>query len=1380
MQTQAIKSFHRGLDRDTDIRLLQNGSYIDAMNIKISNALDGRVGVVSNMRGTKNLVDGIYTGLTGDSVLQIFSDRINNCLYAFIANSTTAIDRIAKYVPATNTWSLVAASSLLAFNPAYKINSFDVIEGSIFWNDNNQPPRKFDLGLDYLTTIGIVPYSNTIPYYIGNQVQSNGLVYNAIANGTGNAPSGNFTATAYWQIDQTQGYDESYFNAACLVPIKPPIIEITTDPDFAGNFIRGKFLQFKYRFVYTNNQRSVFSPISELAYSDQDYLSNIVIAPAQISNNKIVITIPNNNANKLVSKIEIVSRSGNTGDFSLVETINIDTPVVVINDSFDSDPSWTKDGGWSISGGKLTATAVAPFESAYLAGNAPLISGRTYTISYTILTYSSGSVAISSNAGTTVLSTRSSVGTFTETVVWTDASPTYFLIKAGAAGFNGIIDDVIVYEGTVNPYFIHGYTLDFYNNGVSTAIALAESNQIYDDQPRKAKAQRYSNNRMLYAGTLTGYDKPSILMATNAALRSRGASAAALVKDSGTTACLTSDAGMVAFLAAATSYTLTIGDRLTFRGMATTAYRVGFGEFSIDVTVGMTAATLRAAVLAATFTLSDIYLYPPGIKKYYGVHFNDTSNSYFNTTDFHTYTWYNEKYELTVESAGSLVQPIFKSGARYQVGVEYFDEYGRTNGTLTDDNCQVYIPTIGERGLADGDVINAGGSSIVVQISHTPPVWAKYFNIVWANTYKESICLTTTVLNAATVGNLTKLDIHSILLSNTNHDTSLTYTWQKGDRVRFITIDRAAGDDAGKTEWADIPYDAEIVSEDTNFASPDGHQSILIYAPAGMVLLDIEHSQIEIYRPAVSFAADEVLFHESTEMFDISGLLHEGTIPQTNTGIVSGVPYYGVWKVSASLFYIKLNISEMTSAIIAGDIITFAGDYTGDLTVINVTYSGDGVVYIYFATGLWAGTDTSKVGTLQYTAVGKPAVIYLDKGDAYLRPRSLTFAGVTEYSVYVESYSLSDYSDSEHYSIGRPSAVIDQSESNNIATIYYSEAFIPNTNINGLNRIYPDINFEEYNKSFGSIRYMHDEGDSILLMQDDKISKVMVEQSVMYDAQGGANYLGSENIVLSKAVPYAGEYGLQSPGSFAYFGNRKYWLDMNRGVVIRLSNDGISEISRAGLRGWFYDACKQSILGGDTATYAMYDPMNDEYSISFNLLQKTACYNEEINEGNGGWSSFLGQHFTGACSIDNKTFYISGVNILEINMDEIDVSRNAILSGGIESGIESYIKFSCNDNPAADKNFLAIAIDGNDAWDVTIDTEEGQQSHLTHDLDFRAKETEFQAAFLRDENTPNVTNPIFEGDRIRGKEASITLTLTSDRFGDEKYIKLVRVSISQG
>ena len=125
---------------------------------------------------------------------------------------------------------------------------------------------------------------------------------------------------------------------------------------------------------------------------------------------------------------------------------NGDFSDLVINGDFATDSDWTKATGWSIGSGVAscdgTQTSGTSLETA---ANIAFVSGKKYTVTYT-LTISAGSVDARLQGGTAVVGTaRTSSGTYTE--VLTAVSGNNKLRIRGNASFVGTVDNVAVVEG---------------------------------------------------------------------------------------------------------------------------------------------------------------------------------------------------------------------------------------------------------------------------------------------------------------------------------------------------------------------------------------------------------------------------------------------------------------------------------------------------------------------------------------------------------------------------------------------------------------------------------------------------------------------------------------------------------------------------------------------------------------------------------------------------------------------------------------------------------------------------------------------------------------------------------------------------------------------
>ena len=139
--------------------------------------------------------------------------------------------------------------------------------------------------------------------------------------------------------------------------------------------------------------------------------------------------------------------------------------------------------------------------------------------------------------------------------------------------------------------------------------------------------------------------------------------------------------------------------------------------------------------------------------------------------------------------------------------------------------------------------------------------------------------------------------------------------------------------------------------------------------------------------------------------------------------------------------------------------------------------------------------------------------------------------------------------------------------------IIYSGIYNSNTGINRTNEFPVG---EEITKAVdpgnGSIQKLHAIDTNMAIFQEDKISRALIDKDAIYSAEGVGTPVSSTKLVIGQITPYVGEYGIsKSPESFAYFGYRRYFTDKNRNAVMRLSNDGLTEISQYGMKDFFRD-----------------------------------------------------------------------------------------------------------------------------------------------------------------------------------------------------------------
>jgi len=171
------------------------------------------------------------------------------------------------------------------------------------------------------------------------------------------------------------------------------------------------------------------------------------------------------------------------------------------------------------------------------------------------------------------------------------------------------------------------------------------------------------------------------------------------------------------------------------------------------------------------------------------------------------------------------------------------------------------------------------------------------------------------------------------------------------------------------------------------------------------------------------------------------------------------------------------------------------------------------------------------------------------------------------------------------------------------ADITYSGNYNLESNLNKLNEFNLSLaNFKSLEASYGPIRKMHSRQTDILSLQEDKISYVLVGKNLLSDSSAGGA-ITSIPEVLGTQLARVEEYGISNnPESFASYGSDVYFTDSKRSSVINLKggsakSEQLIVISQAGLRTWFRDLFTQ---GFNTQKIGGYDPYMNEYVLSSN------------------------------------------------------------------------------------------------------------------------------------------------------------------------------------
>ncbi len=296
-------------------------------------------------------------------------------------------------------------------------------------------------------------------------------------------------------------------------------------------------------------------------------------------------------------------------------------------------------------------------------------------------------------------------------------------------------------------------------------------------------------------------------------------------------------------------------------------------------------------------------------------------------------------------------------------------------------------------------------------------------------------------------------------------------------------------------------------------------------------------------------------------------------------------------------------------------------------------------------------------------------------------------------------YGVKAHITDESYNLNhRPNAMI------------YSGIFNSRTDINRTN----EFNSSEpitraVDASDGSIQKLYAEDTNLIIFQENKVSSALIDKDAVFTVEGlGLTTSGVK--VIGQIIPYLGEYGIsKNPESFAVHGFRKYFTDKDRGVVLRLSRDGITEISSYGMRAFFRDELKNaskaygmfdihsktyilSLQNGTTSEYNEQTYSDGAFGTSVVSLQtnyKTLAFDDRVN----GWSSFYTFKPRFGGSLANKFYTWNNSKLYEHHSNN---DKNTFY-GDFNP---STIKIISNQNPSLVKHYKAISYEGTKNWKV--------------------------------------------------------------------------------
>lgn len=417
--------------------------------------------------------------------------------------------------------------------------------------------------------------------------------------------------------------------------------------------------------------------------------------------------------------------------------------------------------------------------------------------------------------------------------------------------------------------------------------------------------------------------------------------------------------------------------------------------------------------------------------------------------------------------------------------------------------------------------------------------------------------------------------------------------------------------------------------------------------------------------------------------------------------------------------------------------------------------------------------DQSPISPLDIPAKG-----VFKRGDTFTRCRYTADGNMP--LIPIEAQNYSDYYFSSGYDIGRVNIYDKDVKQRQYKTsIRFGGRILQNTKINNID-VFKANDYIELSQQYGDISGAYQIGDRMHVLQELKCSSILIGKRELYNADLSTQIVTSDT-VLGTIMPNIVDYGCANNLTIAKNMHNIYFFDINKGVPCRFSTNGVQNISY-GLEAYFNAKAKyiRDVIsnGGVIYTFGYYDNKNKKYVLVFQDIEaqqqqqlvikrmEALAFNEPTNR----WET---QFYYKYEEIQSLVDIIDNVNnniISFVNGALYVHETNPLMNNfwGEQQPME--IMFLCNISPDEMKLLQNIELITNkNVWEVEVIIPPnsmypiGMHSKLLP-ANFVGKEGKYSAAFLKDENTPNVDYPIFNGRDLRGEAIIIKLSNKSNEL----------------
>jgi hypothetical protein len=1173
------------MNKVVDERLLPEGEYVDAMNIRMGSTEDSEVGVISNTKGNTPLTSLAYIDGTPLSInakcIGALQDSARETIYWFVHDpnftigATGKLDLIVSFNVLTNilTYHIISiddgdgVNTTLNFNPDYLITGVDMVEDLIFFTDDFNPPREININKNY-----------------GNPILN---------------------------IDQ---FSEESILVIKKPPIEAPQVQLITTGG-QENYLEDRFICFAYRYEYENGEYSATSQWSDVAFIPNPFEFSInSMLNEGMTNFANTAIINYNTGGPLVIGIDLLFKQSNNNVIKLIEKINKSTLGLADNQveqySFNNSKIFTV---------LSEAEILRLYDNVPRFAKAQTIMGNrlmygNYVEGYNLvdinkqptrLEYSTS--LISTPIGTTEIPDSTSSGNYQidgplsipNSIVYVDLSDANLVsgsfisltITLTHQSFSGTLPDPTETTDNIQVSF------DFFlNTNYSSVYELATSVEfqeavgvasnilpVYDNTPGAETS----------CDGITFTDIVNCVLPTNLdALQKVGSGISSINQPIQVIASPSSS--QIGFQLCAMKY---VDDPVTPTGYVYEYYEITFAsaifqEIGNPRSLHSNRGYEIGIVYMDEFNRASTALVSPNNAVHVPCGFSKNQNSIQVTIPVtQRAPFWAKRYKFVIkpdeENYETIYSNLFFTDPNTN-SVFFYLEGENPKKVEVGDRLIVKSDTSGPRlNCAYATVLEKESqpSGFIVPIEDVVVPAGVYMRI---NPNSFSV-----VLDPNAVVALGKKEARA---KRGGNFTQLNYV---------VNINQGAGFDPLNPLWEYEDYSI----------------------PAGSIInLNLNWSRAGVgsaceqrgykFERRITASADYDNFSDWWVGDNIPALLDTGTSIDGTTELeyitANGILTQNDFEIMYLQFYRDPVTNKLTLQMSSGKSCTGIGYPTSrsyyviadiqvfraiDLIVFE-TQPQDALPDLFFENNLSFEIDENgnHLGNVQNQDISLniPAIIDTE------------FFNCFSFGNGAESYKIRDSIVGRTFNLGeRVTTVSEQeyAEVDRFADITYSGNYNLETNVNRLNEFNKGLsNFKNCEISFGEIQVLDGRETDVLVLQEDKISYVLAGKNLLSDASAG-NIITATPEVLGTQIARTDKYGISfNPESYVQWGFDRYFTDAKRGAVIQLKgnssqSDQLGVISQQNMRTWFRDTFNESF---NTQKLGGFDPYMNEYVLSSN------------------------------------------------------------------------------------------------------------------------------------------------------------------------------------